>query len=236
LFAPSSVRLKVADGTLVEFIEQTEYPFDEAIHFTYKNKGPQLSFPFHLRIPAWCKKGEIRINGERLQEAKGGQVVRIDRKWKDGDELTLTLPMEVSVENWNENAVSIERGPLTYALKIEEEWKKVKNNDPYGDYFEVLPQSPWNYALMNVKQEDWQKAFKVVKKGSVSDKPWNINNAPIEIEAKAVLLPDWTMYNGSAGPLPYSPLQMPENGKPVSVTLIPYGCTTLRIAEFPTVE
>jgi DUF1680 family protein len=236
LFAPSSVRLKVADGTLVEFVEQTQYPFDEAIHFTYKNKGPQLSFPFHLRIPAWCKKGEIRVNGEKLQEAKGGQVVKIDRIWKDGDEITLTLPMEVSVERWNENAVSIERGPLTYALKIEEEWKKVKNNDPYGDYFEVLPQSPWNYALMNVKKEDWQKAFKVVKKSSVSDKPWNINNAPIEIEAKAVLLPDWTMYNGSAGPLPYSPLQMPENGKPVSVTLIPYGCTTLRIAEFPTVE
>ena len=236
LFAPSSVALKVADGTLVEFVEETDYPFNEDIHFTYKNKGPQVSFPFHLRIPGWCKGGVISINGEKLREVKGGQVVKVDRTWKDGDKITLTLPMEISLEKWNENAVSVQRGPLTYALKIEGKWDKVKNGDHYGDYFEVLPETPWNFGLMDVKEEDWQKAFKVIKKENVSEKPWNLKNAPIEIKAVAVQLPDWTLYNGSAGPLPYSPLKIPENGKPVSVTLVPYGCTTLRISEFPTVE
>lgn len=236
LYAPSSVTLDVADGTLVEFVEETNYPFDENIHFTYKNKGPQVSFPFHLRIPAWCKGGVISINGEKWKEAKGGQVVKIDRTWKDGDKITLTLPMEISLDKWNENAVSVQRGPLTYALKIESKWEKVKNEDHYGDYFEVLPQTPWNYGLMDVKQEDWQNAFKVIKKETVSEKPWNLKNAPIEIKAMAVQLPEWSIYNGNAGPLPYSPLKIPESGKPVSVTLVPYGCTTLRISEFPTLE
>jgi DUF1680 family protein len=236
LYAPSSVTLKVAGGTRVEFTEETNYPFDDVVHFTYKNKGPKVSFPFHLRIPAWCREAEIAVNGEKIQQAKGGQIIKIERIWNNNDKVTLTLPMEVSLEKWNENSVSVQRGPLVYALKIDEQWEKIKNEDKYGDFFEIHPLSPWNYGLIQVPQKDWQQAFKVVKNQTVSETPWNIEDAPIRINAMAVALPHWKLYNGNAGPLPYSPQPMPENGKPVSVTLIPYGCTTLRISEFPVVE
>ncbi|MDQ6890992.1 MAG: glycoside hydrolase family 127 protein, partial [Bacteroidota bacterium] len=206
------------------------------VHFTYKNRGPKITFPFHLRIPAWCKEAVIAVNGEKIQQAKGGQVIKIERTWNNDDEVTLTLPMEVSLEKWNENSVSVQRGPLVYALKIDEQWERVKNDDNYGDFLEVHPLSPWNYGLIEVPQKEWQQAFKVVKNKTVSGTPWNIEHAPIEINVMAVALPQWKLYNGNAGPLPYSPQPMPENGKPVSVTLIPYGCTTLRISEFPVVE
>ena len=236
LYAPSSVKLKVADGTEVSFVEETNYPFDEAIHFIYKNKGPQIAFPFHVRIPAWCKQAEIKINGEKIQDAKGGQVIILNRTWNDNDKVTLILPMEISMQNWSENSVSVERGPLVYALKIDEDWEKKNDNDHYGEYYEVNPQSPWNYGLIEVPKDKWQQAFEVVKKPMVADYPWNLANAPIELKASAVRLPNWQMYNGNAGPLPYSPQSMPPNEKPVPVTLIPYGCTTLRISEFPVVR
>jgi hypothetical protein len=236
LYAPSSVKLKVADGTSVEFIEKTNYPFDESIHFTYKNKGPKIAFPFHLRIPAWCKEAGIEINGEKIQEAKGGQVIILNRTWNDNDEVTLILPMEISMQNWSENSVSVERGPLVYALKIDESWEKKNDYDHYGEYYEVHPLSPWNYGLMEVPKEKWQQAFEVVKKNIAIDYPWTLDNAPIELKALAVRLPNWQLYNGNAGPLPYSPQLMPPNEKPIPVTLIPYGCTTLRISEFPVVR
>ena len=44
------------------------------------------------------------------------------------------------------DAVAIERGPLVFALPIEAEWKKVKDNPQFADW-EVYPKSPWNYAL-----------------------------------------------------------------------------------------
>lgn len=236
LYAPSSVRMKVADGATVEFIEKTDYPFDDVIHFSYKNKGPKISFPFHLRIPQWCKEAIININGKEVRREKGGQIIKIEREWDNNDQVTLTLPMEVSLERWNENSVSVQRGPLVYGLKINEQWEKVSNNDKYGDYYEVHPLSSWNYGLIEIPQQNWQEAFKVIKSKPVSETPWNIKNAPVEITAMAVALPNWTIYNGNAGPLPYSPQPRPKNGKPVAVTLIPYGCTTLRISEFPTVE
>jgi len=236
LYAPSSVKIKVANGTEVEFIEKTNYPFADAIHFTYKNKGAKITFTFHLRIPAWCDEAEIAVNGEKLQNAKGGQVIKINRTWKDNDEVTLILPMKISLERWNENSVSVERGPLVYALKVDESWEKKKNNDQYGDYYEVHPLSPWNYGLLEIPKEKWQQAFQVIENDHISDYPWTLADAPVELKASAVRLPNWQLYNGNAGPLPYSPQPMPPGEKPVTVTLIPYGCTTLRITEFPVVQ
>ena len=61
--------------------------------------------------------------------------------------------------------------------------------------------------------------------------PWNLKNAPIRIKLKAKEIPNWTLYNETAGPIPFSvyPVNTPET----EITLIPYGCTTLRISEFP---
>lgn len=236
VYAPSSVKTRLPGGKQVEFIEETNYPFDEAIRFTYKGSSSGDAFPLHLRIPEWCKEATIAVNGEKLQHAKGGQIVKIDRTWKNLDRVILTLPMHITQQRWNENAVSVERGPLVYGLKIGEDWKKVNNNDRYGEYYEVYPTTPWNYGLLRMSSSKLQDAFTVVKKKEVSDNPWNLKQAPIELKVAAVRLPDWKLYNGDAGPLPYSPQPMPAGQKTDTVTLIPYGCTTLRISEFPVVN
>ena len=46
----------------------------------------------------------------------------LSRTWQEGDLVELQLPMKVSLNRWVENAVSVERGPLVYVLKIREEW------------------------------------------------------------------------------------------------------------------
>jgi len=242
VYSPSEVTAKVAHGTEVSFKEQTNYPFDEHIKFTLTSTGKAgpLSFPFSLRVPEWCTQATIKINGQVWQEVKGNQVARIDREWKKGDVVELTLPMHIFKNTWYENAVSIERGPITYALKIGEQVKKIintKDSITYGGYYyEVYPTTPWNYGLIQTPDNKLQDEYHVKETGTVSNFPWTLQNTPVIMTAKARQIPSWQLYNDMTGPVPYSVGYGLETGKEEEVTLVPYGCTRLRISEFPVVE
>ena len=237
-YAPCRVEAKVTGGVKVGIREETNYPFDESIRFTVSTKKA-VSFPVHLRIPRWCKEPKILVNGEDAGITASRGMVVIDRKWKDGDVLTLELPMQISISRWYENSAVVERGPLVYALRIGEKWSKKQLEDPLRDqhgewYYEVLPTTPWNYALESrtISKKAIGSSFKVIRK-ETSGYPWNPENAPIEIQVPAKKLPFWHEYNGSAGPLPYSVISKGSFPEEEIITLIPYGCTTLRITEFP---
>ncbi len=180
----------------------------------------------------------VSVNGKKWSKPEGNSITAISREWSDGDVVELVLPMQVTVSRWYENSAAIERGPLIFVLEIGEEWKKIANQNKNGAfYYEVYPTTPWNYGLLTSSVKNPEKEFEVVKRVVAKDSyPWNPENAPVEIKTKGVIIPFWTLYNGSAGPLPYSEQYQLKTEPPVDITLIPYGCTTLRITEFPVVQ
>lgn len=244
VYAPSGVTARVANGIQVNIKEETTYPFEETVRFHVAfadKKVKQAFFPFHVRIPAWCKTPLIKVNGEAVvADTYPGAVARVNREWKSGDVLTLELPMEVAVSRWYDNSAVVERGPLVYALKMNEKWEKkhfeAEKTGVYGQwYYEVTSDSPWNYALSgrSFAPAQIKEAFTVEKSATVAPYPWNVENAPVRIRTKAKRVNDWTLVRGSAGPVPYFTQQGNDMGEEESIELIPYGCTTLRITEFP---
>ena len=235
VYAPCSVTAEVAGGIKVRLTETTGYPFDETVTFRIsfpEKKVKKSRFPLEFRIPEWAEGAQVKVNGEDYPgEAKAGEVIRFVREWKSGDVITLLLPMPVRTETWCDQAWSIYRGPLLYALKMDETWTEKHFEGAerrFGDtYWEVTSDTPWNYCLMrdSFKPEDCR-----VETAPVPVYPWTLDAAPVRMHVPARTLPHWTVPEDVAF---FTETGM-DYGEETVIELIPYGCSTLRIASFPT--
>lgn len=230
VYGASKVTVKVGRGEEVTITETTDYPFKEKIQFSFETPK-KIKFPFHLRIPEWCKNPVLIINGKKEDINAENNILIINREWSSDDMVELMFPMDFIYSYWHENSIGIERGPLVYALRVEEEWREVSKNGYDDTFWEVYPKSPWNYVLLIKEIENLQ----VELKDTISSNPWNLQNAPLSVKVKAQRLPTWKLENGSAGKIPVRPQNFSIKTPKEEVTLIPYGCSTLRISQIPVI-
>ena len=235
-----------SNGVEVTLHEQTNYPFEESIRFKVSTPS-KVSFPLYLRIPSWCKNASISINGKiRNIQGASGSYACINREWKNNDVVELIVPMDFTVRQWqvNKNSVSVNYGPLTLSLKIDEVYKMLDSRETaIGDSkwqenadasawptFEIYPGSSWNYALManlpiTVERKAWP----------ADNNPFTITSVPLEFKAKGRIVPEWMIDEyGLCGVLPC------ENAKKLDkiddIKLVPMGAARLRITAFPTAK
>lgn len=224
-YGPSEVNVKTG-GTNVRIIEDTDYPFREGVQLTLNPESP-VNFPLKLRIPAWATKSTISVNGKAMDNVKSGTYHILNRRWARGDRVNIKFPMPPRVSRWYNDSVSIERGPLVFSLKIGENWSKLVN--ARAPDWEVTPTTSWNYGLM-VDPSRPEASIRVIEK-PVSESPFSSDKAPVELSMTGRRVAEWKIVEGSAGPLPQSPVQ--SNERDEQVTLIPYGSAKLRITAFP---
>lgn len=238
-FSPNTLKTTVGSAnTEIEIAENTSYPFDDRIQFDLKMKTP-VEFPFEIRIPAWCKEPSVKVNGKKIPVENGAQIIAINRKWSNLDQVVVHFPMEVTTSNWGRNSVAVERGPLVYALKIKERWEK-GHEATEGDYFSVFPESEWNFGLTQDAVKNPNEKIRVTEiKPAGNDFVWNLKNSPIEITVPGKQIPGWKAVEGVA----FQPVTSREgvykgkvSDKINQLTLVPIGCTKVRIVAFPVVK
>lgn len=236
LYAPCSVSAVVGGGVPVTMDVVTEYPFRETV--TMRLTTPRdVTFELLLRIPAWASGASLTCNGQRMDsDIPAPQFYSLRRVWKSGDELTLTLPMRTRVRTWEAHggAVSIDHGPLTYSLKIDEAINRYEGSDAWPA-LEYLPRSPWNYGLEIDPAKPEASLRFIASTGPVPAQPFTPRTSPTSFIAKARRIPEWTVdKNSLAHVLQDGPIRTTQPLE--EVTLIPMGAARLRIAAFPRVS
>jgi hypothetical protein len=236
LYGPSRVRAKVG-GHSVEIEEQTNYPFEEEIHFTIRSETA-VSFPLALRIPGWCSTPHFFRNDKALpQPPIENGFARLNGKFHPGDKITLVLPMKTALSRWPDNGVGVEHGPLVYSLPIKEDWAPLvipKYSTPDFPCWNAVPASAWNYAFA-VDEDRLSSEIQIQRKPMPED-PWS--DPPISAKVSLKRISGWEMESDPKDPnqefTPALPdvAKLPVSDASESITLVPYGSTHLRLTIF----
>ena len=184
-------------------------------------------------MPAWAEGATIEVAGEEEKLLKAGEFQTLSRKWNGSVEIKLRFPMRVKTSRRYNQALAIERGPLVYSLKIGEIRTRINADKPghelpHGD-FEIRPATPWNYGLL-VDETKPENSVRFEEQ-PVGEKPFSPEGAGMVAKVQGRKLPNWKLDHGSAAEVQPEPQSSREPLE--GLTLSPYGCTNLRVTEFP---
>ena len=125
LYQPSALRWQEGADTLA--LEQTtEYPRNGRVVLRLSSAPRPVNLRLMLRVPAWANGGAvIAVNGDRVPIQLERGFARVERVWRQGDEVTLTLPMVLRLEALPSNGglmhletVALLRGPqVLFAIR-----------------------------------------------------------------------------------------------------------------------
>jgi DUF1680 family protein len=148
LFINSNTNLTVHNKP-VSIVQENKYPWDGSLKFTVSPKSTD-NFNLRIRIPGWANneampsnlysfassvdsKPVIKLNGNTIEYTIEKGYASLNRSWKNGDVVEVSLPMEVrrvvavdSVKN-DAGKVALQRGPLVYCAEWADNDGKVSN-------------------------------------------------------------------------------------------------------------
>lgn len=128
------------NGKKVQLQQTTDYPWEGEVEIKI-NDLETTNFDLKIRIPGWAdhetvpsdlykyvddNKGQvnIKINGVPYTFKKEKGYAILKRKWKKGDRIKVSLPMEVhqvathKAVKTNDKLTAVERGPLVYCAEF----------------------------------------------------------------------------------------------------------------------
>jgi len=224
-YSPCEVRTEISE-TEVTISEDTDYPFADEVNFALDMESP-VKFSLKLRIPGWVNGAKVETTDRKIT-ARPGTFKPIEKEWQPGEEIRVSFDIGTELERRSFGAVSVKRGPLVFSKPVKGKWKLIGGEPPHGDW-EVYPIEAWNYGLDTGSLVNHE-----ISSTDPGPVPFSPKQPPVTINATGGRVNQWELVNNSAGPIPRSPVL--KNGAKEEFVLIPYGCTNLRVTEFPVIE
>ena len=175
--------------------QQTGYPYSGEICLTLSSGDYGLC----LRLPEWADRYELSLNGEPVRASFAQGFLRLDRTWKDGDAVSLSLEMKPRRVYANPDVsadigkVAIQRGPIIYCAEE-------ADNGPGLHRLRV----PQNAALVEESRHDLAPdAVGIVLEGGGTSGEWaglyQMDQRPLALPHRIRLIPYYLWANRSVG-------------------------------------
>jgi len=129
LFIGSEAKLRIS-GADISLKIKTKYPWEEQIDISFM-MSVKTKFKYYFRIPGWCRKHSIRLNGIEQRCAVEDSYALIDREWSAGDRISLVFDMPVNFVQSNPHVrknigkIAVMRGPVVYCAEEEDNGREL---------------------------------------------------------------------------------------------------------------
>ena len=243
IWAPCNFSVPDVGGGL-DLELQTEYPFGLKARYLIRN--PE-AFTLQIRLPAFLRESigpgagfasvTVLVEGHEQAVMLKDDFISYDiPAWplpepRVAVEIRWAAAPRVQRSDSAEQGASVFAGPLLLSLDLAEQWREVRKHAFSSSDWSVVAGRPWRYALAKEIV-----AFQPPARRTPGLRPYRHSAAecPLAVNATLVVLPPqtWPASHGSPGPLPGL-----DKAADLEVrTLVPYGCTAIRIAAFPVAD
>jgi len=113
MYTESQAALHLEGLPVVTLRQETDFPSDGTVTI-HVEPEQAARFALHLRIPPYATGAEVRVGDGEPMPAQAGEFVAVEREWKAGDSVELSLPFQITCQA-NDHALALVRGPLVYA-------------------------------------------------------------------------------------------------------------------------
>ena len=117
LFIPSRANWQSRGA---QFDLTTRYPYEGTINIKVTALKKSQQFAVALRVPGWAKDAQLTVNGKPAETTRDAGYLIVRRRWREGDALAFTLPLELRLEEapGDENTIAVLRGPMVLAADL----------------------------------------------------------------------------------------------------------------------
>lgn len=203
-------------GQNIHIKEITQYPFEDKVLFEIV-KADKLDIVF--RIPKFTKS--LTLNGKSVDFVKGENI---ELNVNGGDKVELLFEDKLEIVNNPDSSISIKRNNILLAMPLPFEERYVRGERPFH-YREFVPKGDFNFSPVIT---DGGLEITDIKRSFNEDLPFDRNGYAFEYIVKAKQITNWTKKYNSASSPPLNPV----TGQQQNISLVPYGNTYLRIAQF----
>ena len=223
---PAILSTKVG-GVDVKIETKTLYPFRNTVEYCVRTSAP-VEFKLKIRIPSWAK--EVKLDGKVIDKT---DYICVARSWNGETSVKLELSREVELKTLGGELYFVNYGPLVFSLPINGRWEmheyvrnEVERKAPYCDWY-VYRDGEFAFGFAS-------DSFKVIECEG-GDAPFSRTAPMLKIEADLAPI-NWEMADGYRNIPAKYPTDRRAVGASAKMTLVPYGCTNLRMTELPFTE
>jgi hypothetical protein len=145
-FVPTAVTLPGISITV-----DSLYPFAGAVSISAKNHGND-TISLYLRIPGWVVNGTLSVSGANVEwrAIQGHQLQQVNVVPGTLVLITIDLKMQLQPElnQWVNDAVVFSRGPIVFAVELEQRWTELKHYSFKSSDWSVNSSSEWTVAVV----------------------------------------------------------------------------------------